>query len=188
VVSIAVLGLLPRLALISSGLTALDDRRSRDIEVNRADVTTALSAAHRGLALAAVAAAVSAVFAGLVLGLHPTAWTASLGALLAVVLILRARSFPLVGPVVALTTAATVTAVALLAGWLATDSTARLPATAIAAAITVLTFCALVVEPPDHVRARIRRAADRLELVAVVASVPVALGVSGLYGHLLRVF
>ena len=188
VVSIALLGLLPRLALVLSGLTALDDRRSRDIEVSRRDVTAALTAAHRGLALAATAAAVSAAAAGWVLAAHLTSWTAPLGVLLAAALILRARSFPLVGPVVTLAGAAGVTGVALVIGWLAADRSALWPATVLVIAITGTVFAALVVAPADHVRARVRRLADRLELLAVVASVPVALGVSGLYSHLLKVF
>jgi type VII secretion integral membrane protein EccD len=184
VVSIGALGLLPRLALLSSGLTALDDRRSRDAAVSRRDVTAALTAAHRGLVLAAVAAGVSAGIAGYVLGARPTQWTASLAILLAVALVLRARSFPLVGPVATLAMAAAATMLALVRGWPAIDGTKLLAV----AAVTLVAFGGLVVDPPDHVRARIRRIADRLELIAVVASVPVALGVSGIYGHLLRAF
>uniref|UniRef100_UPI0036F35BFC hypothetical protein n=1 Tax=Fodinicola feengrottensis TaxID=435914 RepID=UPI0036F35BFC len=46
----------------------------------------------------------------------------------------------------------------------------------------------LVVEPPDHVRARLRRLTDRLEAVTVIAMVPVALGVFGVYERLLHTF
>jgi type VII secretion integral membrane protein EccD len=184
VVSIAMLGLLPRLALVSSGLTALDDRRARDVEVSRRDVTAALTAAHRGLALAVAAAALSAGAAGWVLAAHRAGWTTSLAVLLALALVLRARSFPLVGPVLALAAAAVTTSVALVYA----ERAAIWPVTAIVVVVTVGTFAGLVGEPAEHVRARVRRIADRLELLVVVASVPVALGVSGLYSHLLRVF
>ena len=184
VVSIALLGLLPRLALVSSGLTALDDRRSRDVEVSRPDVTRALTAAHRGLALAAAAAALSAGAAGWVLVAHLTGWTESLAVLLAVALVLRARSFPLVGPVLALAGAAASTGVALVCA----ERAAVWPVTMIVVVVTVGAFAGLVLDPAEHVRARVRRLADRLELLVVVASVPVALGVSGLYSHLLKVF
>jgi hypothetical protein len=44
------------------------------------------------------------------------------------------------------------------------------------------------VDPVEHVRARLRRLADRLETVAVVAAVPLAIGVFGIYGRLLDTF
>jgi hypothetical protein len=46
----------------------------------------------------------------------------------------------------------------------------------------------LAVEPPEHVRARLRRLGDRLETVAVLAAVPLAIGVLGTYGQLLDTF
>ncbi len=63
VFSVVLLGVLPRLALMSSGLTALDDSRSGGVSVSRHDVADALAATHRGLALATVATAVSATAA-----------------------------------------------------------------------------------------------------------------------------
>jgi hypothetical protein len=185
VVSIGVLGVLPRFALLTSGLTALDDRRSREAEVGRQDVTVALTDAHRGLALAAMAAAVTAGAAGSLLALRPTGWTGSLAVLIAVVLVLRARSFPLAGPVVTLAVAAGAIGVGLIGGWRGADPASAATAVGV---VTLGAFGALVLDPPDHVRARVRRLADRLELIAVVACVPTALGVSGLYGHLLRAF
>jgi type VII secretion integral membrane protein EccD len=180
VASAFLLGLLPRWALIASGLTALDDRRARDADVSRQDVASALATAHQGLSVAASAVAASAAAAGWVLGTRPGSWTGASAGLLVVVLVLRARSFPLAAPVLAMAVAAAVTGLALGIGW----PVAR-PVLAVAA---VLAAAALVVEPPEHVRARVRRFADRLETVAVVASVPVALGVSGVYGTLLTVF
>lgn len=47
--SVVLLGLLPRLALMASGLTALDDRRSGGTSVSRHEVGNALAATHRGL-------------------------------------------------------------------------------------------------------------------------------------------
>ncbi len=66
VVSVGLLGLLPRLAMIASGLTRLDDRHSNDEPVSRVSVTSAVDAAHRGLAVATLAVAVSAALGGLV--------------------------------------------------------------------------------------------------------------------------
>jgi len=188
VVSVAALGVLPRLALVASGLTALDDRRARDDEVSRQDVTAALADAHRGLALAAVAVAASAAAAGWLLGSAAGRWTAPLAGVIALVLVLRARAFPLVAPVVAIAAAAAVTGLALVLGWVASDHDALWPATALTGVVVLAAFVSLVVDPAEHTRARFRRIADRLELVAVVVSVPLAVGVSGLYGRLLEVF
>lgn len=46
--SVVSLGMLPRLALMASGLTALDDRRAGGTSVSRHHVHNALAAAHRG--------------------------------------------------------------------------------------------------------------------------------------------
>ncbi len=96
VFSVVLLGMLPRLALMASGLTALDDRRSGGVSVSRHDVADALAATHRGLALATVVTAVSATAAGwlLTLAARPTVWTVLLPSLVAVVLLSRARAFP----------------------------------------------------------------------------------------------
>src|SRR5690606_19866639 len=48
VVSVVVLGVLPRLALMASGLSGLDDRRAGGVSVSRHQVSVAPSAAHRG--------------------------------------------------------------------------------------------------------------------------------------------
>ncbi|MYR63775.1 type VII secretion integral membrane protein EccD, partial [Streptomyces sp. SID625] len=104
VFSVVLLGLLPRLALMASGLTGLDDRRSSGASVSRHQVANALAATHRGLALATVVTAASAAAGGWLLTTahEPTVWTVALAALTAVVLLSRARAFPLVAEVVAL--------------------------------------------------------------------------------------
>ena len=117
VVSIVVLGLLPRLALALSGLTTLDDQRSAGATVGRYEVTLAIAAAHRGLVIATAAAAACAAVAGGLLATVPGPWTLSLAATVAVVCALRARIFPLVGQVVALFAAATAIALLLLRAW-----------------------------------------------------------------------
>jgi hypothetical protein len=46
----------------------------------------------------------------------------------------------------------------------------------------------LSTEPPEHVRARLRRIANRVEAIAVVALLPVALGAFGTFERLLDTF
>lgn len=94
VASVVALGLLPRLALKASGLSGLDDRRSGGASVSRYRVSTALAAAHRELALASGALAVSAAVAAVCALRAPTAWTVLLAVAVALVLAMRARAFP----------------------------------------------------------------------------------------------
>ncbi|RLV66757.1 secretion protein Snm4 [Streptomyces sp. CBMAI 2042] len=189
VFSVVLLGMLPRLALMASGLTALDDRRSGGVSVSRHDVSNALAATHRGLALATVVTAVSATAAGwlLTLSARPTVWTVLLPSVVAVVLLSRARAFPLVAEVVALFAAAAVLVVRLVMLWMEQASGGSGPVLLLAAA-ALLPLLALSVEPPEHVRVRLRRTADLVESIGMVGLFPLAIGVFGMYGQLLNKF
>ncbi|MEU1439512.1 type VII secretion integral membrane protein EccD [Streptomyces sp. NPDC005786] len=188
VVSVVLLGLLPRIALMASGLTALDDRRSGGVSVSRHDVGNALAATHRGLALATLATSVSAAAAGWLLTLadRPTVWTVLLPSLVAVVLLSRARAFPLVAEVVALFGAAAVLVVRLVMLWM--DHAGGAGPIAVLCAAALLPLLALAVEPPEHVRVRLRRTADLVESIGVVGLFPLTVGVFGMYGQLLNKF
>ncbi|MEU5367839.1 type VII secretion integral membrane protein EccD [Streptomyces sp. NPDC005951] len=189
VFSVVLLGMLPRLALMASGLTALDDRRSGGISVSRHDVADALAATHRGLALATVVTAASATAAGwlLTLAAPPTVWTVLLPSLVAVVLLSRARAFPLVAEVVALFAAAAVLLVRLVMLWMDQGSGGAGPVVVLGVA-ALLPLLALSVEPPEHVRVRLRRSADLVESIGMVGLFPLAIGVFGVYGQLLDKF
>ncbi|MYV56615.1 type VII secretion integral membrane protein EccD [Streptomyces sp. SID3212] len=188
VFSVVLLGLLPRLALMASGLTALDDRRSGGVSVSRHQVGNALAATHRGLALATTATAVSAAGAGWLLTLAdgPTVWTVTLPSLVAVVLLSRARAFPLVAEVVALLAAAAVLVVRLVTLWM--EHAGGAGPLALLCAAAVLPLLVLAVQPPEHVRVRLRRVADLVESIGVVGLFPLAIGVFGVYGQLLDKF
>ncbi|NEC66082.1 type VII secretion integral membrane protein EccD [Streptomyces sp. SID9727] len=188
VFSVVLLGLLPRLALMASGLTGLDDRRSGGASVSRHDVGNALAATHRGLALATLVTAVSAAAGGWLLTTagRPTVWTVLLPCLVAVVLLSRARAFPLVAEVVALFAAAAVVAVRLVVLWL--DHSGGAGPVAVLCVAALLPLLALVAEPPEHVRVRLRRTADLVESIGVVGLFPLAVGVFGVYGQLLNKF
>ncbi|MFD8414870.1 type VII secretion integral membrane protein EccD [Streptomyces sp. NPDC059650] len=186
--SVLLLGVLPRLALMASGLTSLDDRRSGGASVSRHAVGNALAATHRGLALATIATAASAAAGGwlLTLAAKPSAWTVALAALVAVVLLSRARAFPLVAEVVALLAAACVLLVRLVVLWIQHGGGAG--ALALLCVAALLPTVALAVQPPEHVQVRLRRMADLVESVGMVGLFPLAVGVFGVYGQLLDKF
>ncbi|NBE53416.1 type VII secretion integral membrane protein EccD [Streptomyces boluensis] len=184
VVSVVLLGLLPRIALRATGLTAIDDRRSAGSSVSRHHVADALADTHRGLVVATVLTAASAAAAGwLLTRAEPTVWTVLATAVTGVVLLARARAFPLAVEVVAVFTAAAVLVVRLAVLWLGrTDGFTPLLLLAVAAALPLL---ALVLQPAPPLRQRLRRAADLVESIGVVGLLPLAVGAFGAYGHLL---
>ncbi|MFE0131724.1 type VII secretion integral membrane protein EccD [Streptomyces sp. NPDC059037] len=185
-VSVVVLGVLPRLALMASGLSGLDDRRSGGASVSRYRVGAALAATHRGLAIATVVLAVSAAGAGMLVLREPTVWTVLLAVVTAVVLALRARAYPLVAEVVALFAAAAVVVVALVGVWL--ERSAGVGPLALLAGLAIAPLAVLAVQPAEHVRVRLRRFGDVLESVGVIALLPLVIGVFGVYGRLLDTF
>ncbi|MEU9123516.1 type VII secretion integral membrane protein EccD [Streptomyces sp. NPDC048506] len=188
VFSLVLLGVLPRLALMASGLTALDDRRSGGVSVSRHQVGTALAATHRGLALSTTVTAVSATSAGWLLTLaeEPTVWSVVLASLVVVVLVSRARAFPLVAEVVALFAAAACLVVRLVMVWMEhVGGGGPLVVLCVAA---VLPLLVLAVQVPEHVQVRLRRVADLIESVGMVGLFPLAFGVFGVYGQLLNQF
>ncbi|MEU2519545.1 type VII secretion integral membrane protein EccD [Streptomyces althioticus] len=186
VVCVVALGVLPRLALAASGLTGLDDRRAGGMSVSRHRVSTALAAAHRGLVLATVTVATSAVVAAVLTLRSPSVWTVPLAAVVAVVLPLRARAFPLIAEVVVLLIAGIGVGVRLLAVW-ADHAPAAAPLSVLVL-LALLALVVLAVQPAEHVRVRLRRAGDLLESVGVLALLPLLVGVFGVYGRLLDTF
>ncbi|MFD7511118.1 type VII secretion integral membrane protein EccD [Streptomyces sp. NPDC059853] len=188
VISVLALGFLPRFAMMAAGLTRLDDQRSGAVSVSRYRVDTALSATHRGLALATVATAASAAAGGWLAVGEVTGWTVAVTALLGLVLLSRSRAFPLAVEVIALLAAGAVLAVRLIVLWAQTPGQSAAWPLVVLGAVAVAPLALLVVRPPDHVRVRLRRLMNGVESVAVVALVPVALGAFGVYGRLLGTF
>ncbi|MDI3388553.1 type VII secretion integral membrane protein EccD [Streptomyces sp. B-S-A8] len=182
--SLVLLGLLPRLALRATGLTAIDDRRAAGSSVSRHHVADALADTHRGLVAATVLTAASAAAAGwLLTSAAPTPWTVLTTAVTAVVLLARARAFPLAVEVVAVFAAAAVLVVRLAQLWLrGTDGAGPLLLLGLAAALPLL---ALVLQPAPPLAQRLRRAADLVESIGVVGLLPLTVGVFGVYAHLL---
>jgi type VII secretion integral membrane protein EccD len=188
VASVVVLSLLLRIALMLSGLTTLDDRRSAGDRVTRTDVGTALVSAHRSMVVATVAVAISVGVAGYGTVVAFDGWTAALSALLATVVASRARTFPLTVEKLALWGAALWTLVCLAWAWAGHSSWAVAPAIGVLLLALVPPIVVLSAEPPEHVRARLRRIVNRIEAIAVVVMLPVAIGAFGTFERLLNTF
>ncbi|MFI7100038.1 secretion protein snm4 [Streptomyces sp. NPDC050161] len=187
VVSVLVLGYLPRLALTAAGLTRLDDQRSGGTPVSRHQVATALGATHRGLALATVAVAVSAGAAGILAAGADDGWATAAALLVCLLLFSRARAYPLAPEVIALLAAGTAVAAGLVHRWAAASGD-PMGALVVLSLLAVLPLAALAVRVPEHIRVRLRRVMNLVESVGVVALFPVAFGAFGLYSRLLHTF
>ncbi len=118
----------------------------------------------------------------------PGPWSLVLAALVAVALILRIRAFPLAVEVVALVAGALAVAVGLLARWVREVPGTWWGAVVAALGVGAVALVILAYRPPPHILARSRQYADRVEALAVMALVPVAVGVFGFYSRLLDTF
>ena len=188
IVSVGGLGLLPRMAMVVSGLTRLDDLRNSDEAVRRSSVEAAVDAAHRGLVLSVLAVAVSATVAGVVLARAGTGWTSVLAALAAVALLLRTRAFPLAVEMLALIAGSLTVGAQLLLTWSWSAPGQWWQPVVVSVVVAAAGLVTLAYRPAPHVRARLRRDADRWEGLAVVALIPVAVGVFDVYPRLLDSF
>lgn len=187
VVTLAVLmlGVLPALAVATSGLASLDDEVIAGSLPGRDRVATSLAAAFRVTGWAVIAVAVWLGPAVAVLVASGDLWPVLLGAAVALVAMLRTRVLPMALPTWSLWIAAfggLAVGVGLAPG---IPDGARLGLAAGGAVV----FAALVLAQPSvQTRIRLRRLGDMLESLATVAIVPLLLGTFGVYGFLLEVF
>jgi hypothetical protein len=185
VLTILLLGLLPRCVLVAAGLTRLDVDLGTGRAVPPTTAAQAVDTAHRGLVPAVLATAASGALAGLALAAGPGGWEVALAAVLAVVLLLRLRAYPLAVQVVGLLTAVLVVVGGLVARFAPVPSWGAAGA---AVVVAVLGIAALGDRPTPHALARARRVADLVEGLAAMAALPLAVGVFGVYARLLEAF
>jgi hypothetical protein len=176
-------GMLPWYAMNSSGLTGIDDLVIAGRLTNRDTVLATVNDAYRSLTWSTVAVAVPLLVTAALLASSTDGWAIGLGAAIILVTALRTRAFPLAGQAVVLWAAAIA---AILAVAVAHSSEGYVLATLVIVSVGILLVVAL--HPPAHSRARLRRAGNTLEMFAVVALLPVTLGVFGIYPDLLGTF
>lgn len=188
--SCATLGLLPQIALSTSGLATLDDRRAKGGRIGRTDVHVAIGSAHRGLSFGTALVALS-VAAGLwILGSDTTwqVWTMPLTGCLALATGLRARAFPLATDRIALYLAAAVGTLALARSVLAFSPDQGWLVAAGLLVLAIVVVISLTVTLADHSAAKLRLLANRFETLAILASVPLVIGLFGVFASLLTTF
>jgi WXG100 protein secretion system (Wss), protein YukD len=184
-VAVVVCGVLPRVALVTSGLTGLDDHVLEGNPGRRDDVTLTVNDAYRVLGWATVAVAVPIALTAALLIASPNPWAVATGGVVVLVTALRTRAFPLAAPQLALWAAVLA---ALLVGLLGQARLSDELAAVGLGLVAVLVVVLVVARPPAHQRAFWRRAGNVVELLAVVALIPLLLGVFGVFADLLGAF
>lgn len=185
VLSVAALGLLPGAALSLSGLTSYDDRIMRGERASTRDVRAAIAESFAQLTWTVIAVSVVALLSLSELLLSTDAWRQGLAAALAVVALLRMRTFPLAPPRIALLVAVVVPAVLWL---LSTTLVGAGEKALIAGIVALVAVAAAAWRPSEVVAAKLRRWADIVELLVVLTVVPLALGSFGIFADLLEAF
>jgi hypothetical protein len=183
--AVLVSGLLPRYAAMAGGLTGLDDKVVAGRHRLRAEVQHAVDRAYAALTWSTFGVASGiAVAAGVLLAAEDP-WAVGTGVAVLLVIALRTRVFPLAAQPMALWLAVVAAGVLGLVGQPALDPLLRTLGLA-AAAVTILVL--VLVRPPAHLRARLRRVGDTVELLAVIALPPLLLGLFGTYEILVAKF
>lgn len=179
------LGLVPAAALSLSGLTSLEDDAVAGRPPDRSTGQETIDASFH--AMTGLTLALSVLTAGglcLLAGSHPSQWGWGLACAIGVIVICRTRFFPFASEVIALAGIIAALASVLLVG-LPLAAPAR---GAIIAAVAAALALALIRPAPAHVGARTRTWANLIELIAVIATVPLLLGHFGVFSDLLKVF
>jgi type VII secretion integral membrane protein EccD len=190
VFTVFLVGLAPRLALGTSGVFGLDNRLAEGGEVATLNAEDAVARAHWTLTGATSVAAAVFASGAFVLGRDGgvQVWPAGLAVVVSLAFALRARHFPLALHRAALWAAAIAgpigLAVAAVRRW---DELGTLVVVALALAGMLLALMG-VVRRSALQQARSRRRANQLETTTILLSVPIVLGVFGVYQDLLGTF
>jgi type VII secretion integral membrane protein EccD len=183
VAAAVICGMLPWYAMNSSGLTGIDDLVIAGKLTNRETVLATVNDAYRSLTWSTVAVALPLLATASLLAASTEGWAIGLGAALILVTALRTRAFPLAGQAVVLWGASIAAATAV-----AVAHSSEVYVLVALVVVSVIALLVVAMHPPAHTRARLRRAGNTLEMFAVVALLPVTLGVFGVYPDLLGTF
>ena len=188
IVSVLTLGVAPRLATVLAGLNGLDDDQRQGVRPNRQRTVDAFHAAHRTLAGWSLVSAFAASFSAVVVSLawDRPVWSLLLAAALLGSVVFRGLSLPLLWQ----RAGVYVLAAAGLAGITAVVSIQlHQPAyLLIAGAAGLAVLAAAQGSVREQSGARLRLMAARTETLCVLATIPLALGLSGTYEQLGHTF
>ena len=181
----ALIGLLPGVALALSGLTRYDDRAMRGERSERRNVDHAIEEGFATLTWAVIAISFPTGLALLSLSGQENPWATGLTPAICLVLLLRARVLPLVPQRIALLIAGLVPLLAMFVGSSQLSPTSRL---ATATALLAALLGVALIRPSAVLAAKLRRAAEVAEVLLIITTIPLALGALDVYTDLLETF
>jgi type VII secretion integral membrane protein EccD len=184
-VSVVVCGVLPRLALVASGLTGLDDQVVEGNPRRRDDVSLTVNDAYRLLSWVTFAVAIPIAVTSAVLLASGDLWAVWVGLVVIIVSALRTRAFPLAVQQMAIWSAVLA---GLLGGLMGQPRLGEPLVAGIVAGIAALVMIMVLARPAAHQRAFLRRVGNVVEALAVIALIPLLLGMFDIFGDLLRAF
>lgn len=184
ILAAVVLGVAPPVALATAGVTRFDDAAIDGEPAPRSAVAAAVDAAFSTQTSMVLAVAFPLAVAVAVL-LDGDGWAQALAVALIVFPLARSRLFPLAVARMSVLLAAAVPAAYGL--WLAAAGASVWPVVTGTVACALLVFATLA-RPSAAARARLRRLLSLCELFAVIAMVPLLLGVMGVFDDLLGAF
>jgi type VII secretion integral membrane protein EccD len=184
-VSVVVCGVLPRLALVTSGLTGLDDQVVEGHPRRRDDVSLTVNDAYRMLSWITFAVAVPIAVTSALLLASGDLWAVWVGLVVIMVSALRTRAFPLAVQQMALWSAVLA---GLLGGLIGQPRLSEPLLSGVLAGLVALVMIMVLARPAAHQRAFLRRVGNVLEALAVIALIPLLLGMFGIFSDLLRAF
>jgi type VII secretion integral membrane protein EccD len=184
-VAVVACGVLPRLALGASGLTGLDDQVVEGHPRRRDEVTLTVNEAYRLLSWVTFAVAIPIAVASAALLASDDLWAVAAGTVVITVSALRTRAFPLAVQQMALWSAVLA---GFMGGLLGQPWIGDLLQAVILAGLMVLVVIMVLARPAAHQRAFLRRVGNALETLAVIALIPLLLGMFGIFSDLLKAF
>jgi type VII secretion integral membrane protein EccD len=184
-VSVVVCGVLPRLALVASGLTGLDDQVVEGHPRRRDDVSLTVNDAYRVLSWVTFAVAIPIAVTSALLLASGDLWAVWVGLMVIMVSALRTRAFPLAVQQMALWFAVLV---GLLGGLIGQSRLGQPLVAGILVSIAGLVVIMVLARPAAHQRAFLRRVGNVIEALAVIALIPLLLGMFGIFSDLLAAF
>jgi type VII secretion integral membrane protein EccD len=184
-VSVVVCGVLPRVALVASGLTGLDDQVVEGHPRRRDEVSLTVNDAYRMLSWVTFAVAVPIAVTSALLLASGDLWAVWVGLVVIMVSALRTRAFPLAVQQMALWSAVLA---GLLGGLIGQPRLSESLLAGVLAGMVALVMIMVLARPVAHQRAFLRRVGNVLEALAVIALIPLLLGMFGIFSDLLRAF
>ncbi|RMX21495.1 hypothetical protein DYI20_11520 [Auritidibacter ignavus] len=185
--TVIIIGILPRFALILSGLTSIDDHLAAGERPQRVRISRAVSQAHEGLSTAVLVCCLSFV-TGLYLlrELRDNGWAIGLGLVLLALIGLRARTMPQVIERTAMI--ATLLLGLVYYAWLFRNDVPGWLTMVLLIATIVIVVAVRLLQLPPHIAAWLRIAARRAEMLLAITIFPLLIGTFGIYGQLVNVF